>query len=272
MATTEPGPEYIWEELLRGGSSAVEAAGLMGNGISESGLDPEVINPGGPEDGVGLWQWQTTDYPDVPMPTGNRAKDIRDQVAFLIRTGGLRAASGTTVSETAGNFAANYERCDGCQPGGAQYNARVAQAATVAGWASSGSWPTKSGQATTTATLTAAEQAEQDKGQASCAWSVGWGGVPDTSWLHRIWSFGTQSGNVSAGEICLLSKSQARAMLGVGLVAAGGYIMLQGVAVMVALAGLQAVSSIRGFQGTTSAAAGTVRGLGSSARWLGTSP
>src|ERR1700727_1896856 len=231
--STATGPKYIWDVLLKGGASAVQAAGLMGNGISESGLDPEVINPGGPQDGVGLWQWQTTDYPDVPMPTGDRARDIVDQVNFLIRTGGLQAASGTTVQETAGNFAANYERCKECAPGGAQYDARRAQAATVAGWAASGSWPTKSGQATTTATLTAAQQAQQDTAQASCAWSVGWGGIPGTSWLGDLFGSG---GNVGSGEVCLLSKSQARAMAGVALLGAGGMLALIGVNWMLAAA------------------------------------
>jgi hypothetical protein len=261
--STATGPKYIWDALLKAGASAVQAAGIMGNMISESGFNPEIINPGGPQDGVGLIQWQTTDYPDVPMPTGDRARDIRDQVNFLIRTGGLQAASGTTVQETAGNFAANYERCAECAPGGAQYDARRAQAATVAGWAASGSWPTKSGQATTTATLTAAQQAQQDTAQASCAWSVGWGGIPGTSWLGDLFGSG---GNVGSGEVCLLPKSQARAMAGVALLVAGSYIILQGAGIIAATAGLAAAARV---QGATSGTAGTIRGLGSGSKWLG---
>ena len=44
-------------------------------------------------------------------------------------------------------------------------------------------------------------------------------------------------GNI--GQFCLFSKSEARAFLGVGLMAAGGLIMLPGVAIMVAAAGMR---------------------------------
>jgi hypothetical protein len=64
------------------------------------------------------------------------------------------------------------------------------------------------------------------EGQKSCAWSVGWGGIPDTSFLSGL--FGS-SGNLGSGEVCLLSKSQARALIGVGMVWAGGVLMLVGV-------------------------------------------
>jgi hypothetical protein len=71
-----------------------------------------------------------------------------------------------------------------------------------------------------TAAITTAAQS-----QATCAWSVGWGGIAGTSWLVDIFGNGG-GGNVGSGEICLLSKSQARAFVAVNLLAAGLVIIL----------------------------------------------
>lgn len=65
----------------------------------------------------------------------------------------------------------------------------------------------------TTAAITKANQT-----QAQCAWSIGWGGIPGTSWLSDLFGGG---GNLGGGEICLLSRSQARAIVAVALLWAG---------------------------------------------------
>jgi hypothetical protein len=264
-------PKDVWDGLLSAGASAVQAAGIMGNWISESGLDPESVNPGGPQDGVGIAQWQTTDYPDVPMPTGNPARDLVSQITFFTQTGGLQAAQGTTPQEVAASVAENYERCASCAAGGQQNAARQSQAGQVASWAAGGSWPSSLGGATTTATLTSAEVAQQGQAQASCAWSIGWGGIPGTSWLSDLFGGG---GNVGGGEICLLSKPQARAVIGTALLTAGGLIMTAGLVAVARAAGLPMIAGAARMipgAGAVAAAAGTAAG-GTAADASGTSP
>jgi hypothetical protein len=226
MAGDTIAPKDIWDALEKAGASAVQAAGLIGNAVQESALDPEAVNPGPPKQ-VGLWQWNLADYPAAAqLLTGNRPHDMLAQVQYLSHTGGIKAASGTTVAETAGNFAANYERCTTCQQGGAQYAARIASAKTIASYAASGDWPASTGTATDQATLTAADTAEQVKGQKECAWSIGWGGIPGTSIWN--WLFTGSGGNAGSGEVCLVRKTQIRALLGIGLVGAGTVMMMIG--------------------------------------------
>jgi hypothetical protein len=126
----------IYHELINAGASTVEALGIMANMINESGFNPEAVGDQGTS--FGLVQ-QHGNYSH--LVTGNPQQDMIRQIATLKSLGGFKAASGNTPGEAAGNFAANYERCVGCQPGGAQYNGRVANAATVVGYFKSGKWP-----------------------------------------------------------------------------------------------------------------------------------
>lgn len=137
-------PEQIYETLLANGYSSVQAFGIMANMINESSLNPEAVNPGGPQYGVGLVQWETTYYSGAAgLVTGNPVQDMDNQIKYLTQTAGPKsqATSGNTGAQVAGNFAQYFERCASCNPGGYQYNSRVANAATVEGWASSGKWP-----------------------------------------------------------------------------------------------------------------------------------
>jgi Phage tail lysozyme len=215
-------PKQIWDALIRAGASSVQAAGIMGNAIAESSLDPERhdVDSNGYYSN-GLWQFNEAAYPTSgELVTGNPDADLKAQVNFLIANGGLQAASGTTVAETSGNFASQFERCQGCQPGGSQFQQRQANGATVAGWAANGDWPASAGSAATTATLTSAQSVEQS---ASCAWGIG-SLVPDPSFFgyHPLGSF--------QGEVCILSKSQARALIGVGIATAGAIMIGLGLA------------------------------------------
>lgn len=246
-------PKDIWDALLKAGFSSVQAAGVMGNMISESSLNVEsaAMDSNGAM-AYGLVSWNAASYPNASgLVTGNPEADLRRQVDFLASSGGRAAAHGTTVAETAGNFAANYERCRGCQQGGSQYDTRVSQASTVAGWAASGSWPASKGQASTTATLTASQVASDVKKEATCAWFISFGGIPGTGaierGLHDI-TFGLLggSGNIASGAICLLSKSQARALAGFGLLGLGGVVMFGGVQLMAVAAALDVVSKLTG--------------------------
>jgi len=254
-------PEDIWNALRSAGASA-QAAGIMGNAISESSLNPEAhaMDSNGYYSN-GLWQFNEASYPTSgDLVTGNPIADLKAQVDFLIAHGGLAAASGTTVSETAGNFAAKFERCQGCAAGGAQNAARQANAATVAGWAAAGAWPATTGSASDTATLTAATSQAQAQGEAKCAWSVGWGGIADTSWLTWLATLGSSSGNIGSGEVCLLSKSAARSLIGTGLLLGGSFVMFFGLNVLAVFSGVVLVMKIAGSSGGKAAAVGGLAG------------
>jgi hypothetical protein len=211
-------PLQIYQALTKAGASTVQAIGIMANMINESDLDPEEVNPAGPQAGVGLVQWQTTDYPAAStLVTGNPQADLNAQVAYLAQTGGFAAASGATPSQAAGSFAAGYEKCQGCQPGGAQYNSRVANATTVSQWVTSGKWPASAGSAAA--------------GAGSSSGGTGPGCLlanPFSASLPLI-------GNVSAGPSCLFATSQARALIGGLMLIPAGVIGLTGVVVLIAL-------------------------------------
>lgn len=52
---------------------------------------------------------------------------------------------------------------------------------------------------------------------------IGFGGIPGTSWIEDIFGNG---GNI--GQVCLLTRPEARAMLGAAILVAGGLVMLPG--------------------------------------------
>jgi hypothetical protein len=192
----------------------------MANGIAESKLDPEAraMDSNGRYSN-GLWQFNEASYPNsASLVTGNCGQDIRQQVAFLKTVVSGQALAGSTGAQVASNFAANFERCKGCQSGGSQNAARTANAATVAGWITSGRWPTA------TAGITGS-----GGGTGSTP-----GGDPGA----------TLTGNttrclVGGGSVipCLLDASQARALIGGACLLAGGLIMAVGLA-LVAVNGL----------------------------------
>lgn len=127
------GMRGLFNALRSAGASPAQAVGLIANAMNESSLDPEAraMDSNGYYSN-GLWQFNEASYPDSgSLVTGNPAKDMIAQIQYLIRVGGLRAASGNQPGQIAGNFAANFEGCQGCQPGGDQYNSRVGNAAIV---------------------------------------------------------------------------------------------------------------------------------------------
>ncbi len=142
MAVTE---KEVYDALVAAGFSRSQAAGIMGNIQNESGFNPEAVNPGGPTAGVGLVQWETTYYPQAAgYVTGNSAKDLADQIKGIVSEAHHLNLTGT-AGQVAGTWAADFEKCQGCQPGGDQYNARVANANRIYQQAVSGRWPSKPG-------------------------------------------------------------------------------------------------------------------------------
>lgn len=208
-------PLDIWKALRNAGASSVQAAGIMGNWISESSLDPEsAATDSNGFKSYGLAQWNAGSYQQASsLVTGHAKQDLNAQVRFLAQTGGINAAKGSTPQQAAASYAANYERCQTCQSGGAQSTARQAQAATVAGWAAAGNWPASAQGGTDSATLQAAGQAQSS---ATCLWS-----------LPRI-----DLGITSVGGQCIMSKSQGRAIEGVGLMTGGAVVLGFGLVLM----------------------------------------
>lgn len=140
--TTE---KEVYDALVGVGFSRSQAAGIMGNLQNESGFNPEALNPGGPTAGVGLAQWETTYYPAAAgYRTGNPARDLAVQVKAIASEAKHLNLSGS-AGQVAGTWAADFERCAGCQPGGQQYNARVANAQRIYQQAATGKWPAPAG-------------------------------------------------------------------------------------------------------------------------------
>jgi hypothetical protein len=133
-------PQVVYNALLSAGASTIQAIGIMANAINESGFDPEAIGDNGTSFGL-VQQHGNYGY----LVTGNDTADLNAQIALLKQNGGFSAASGASAAEAASNFAANYEKCVGCQAGGAQNTSRTNNAATVLGWVNSGKWPQSAG-------------------------------------------------------------------------------------------------------------------------------
>lgn len=207
MAVT---PKQVYTGLVNAGASTIQAIGIMANGLAESGLNPEAIGDQGTS--FGTWQQHGAGY--AGLVTGNPDADLAAQIKVVAQNGGFAAASGSNAGEAAGNFAANYERCTTCQPGGTSYDQRVANAATVAGWVSSGKWPSSAGSAATPG-ASGALAASNDP---SCAWGFSGSLV------------------VTQVNICVIKKATLRHVVGGGLMVAGGTVGLFGVVLLAAFA------------------------------------
>jgi hypothetical protein len=191
------------------GASTVQAIGIMANGIAESGLNPEAVGDQGTS--FGIWQQHGGQY--STLVTGNPSADMQAQVRVVAQNGGFAAAGGSSGAEAAGNFSARYERCTTCQPGQSSYQQRVANAATVAGWVSSGKWPTSAGSATAAASGGGATSNSSDP---TCAWGFSGSLV------------------VTSVNICLVKKTTLRHLVGGLVMVAGGMVVLAGAIVLAA--------------------------------------
>jgi len=237
------GAKAIYEQLLGAGFSTVQAIGLMANAMAESSFDPEAIGDGG--NSHGLWQFNVAGgYPDAgKLTTGNPAHDITQQVGYLKSHISGSALNGTTGAQVAGNVASNFERCKYCSPGNTGPNGwstRVANAAIVEGWISSGNWPTSS------------TSSAGGSGSGLNAGAAGGGGG------------GNGAGGVTVAQLlaanpppssrclvggnafipCLLDASQARGLIGGALLLGGGIMFGAGLIVLVAF-GFQATGAAR---------------------------
>lgn len=141
MASSE---QQIYQALTAAGFSKNQAAGVMGNMQNESDFNVEsaALDSNGAMS-YGLIQWNAASYPNASsLVTGNAQKDLANQVNFLLHntSGTGQGLQGQTASEVAGNWAQFVEVCNGCQPGGAQWLQRQANANAILGQINSGNW------------------------------------------------------------------------------------------------------------------------------------
>lgn len=127
----------IFQALRGKGLTTAQAAGVMGNILHEDpALNIEQSNP----DAHGTWAWgliqwnsgglgQTQGMHLSQLITGNRQKDFQNQINQI--AGLFRPSFGNTPADVAGNWASQIEGCQGCAPGGSQWNARIASANAV---------------------------------------------------------------------------------------------------------------------------------------------
>ena len=152
----------IYTDLVNAGLSSNQAAGVMGNMEFESGFNVEAraMDTNGFYSN-GLIQWNEASYPDSgKLVTGNSNSDLMNQINYLIHNthNTQQGLAGSTAGQVGGNWASHVEVCQGCQPGGAQYNERVNAATRIEQSAQAGNWPKggsgisgSGGNATTTA-------------------------------------------------------------------------------------------------------------------------
>lgn len=216
MAGQQPAPFDIWQALEQAGATSVQAAGIMGNWIAESRLNPEsdVVDSNGYRS-YGLAQWNARSYPNAAtLVTGDPVADTAAQVRFFFQTVPQSALQGSTPQQVAANVAQNYERCQGCAAGGQSNTTRQANAATVAGWAAASNWPASLGEAADSAALTSAGQAQE---RSTCLWKLGGENI---------------IGPLNVPSVCVFSKSQGRAIAGAGLLGGGALVAAVGLVLL----------------------------------------
>jgi tail lysozyme len=216
-------PKGIYTALIAAGFSTTQAIGAMANGMAESSLNPEanVVDSNGYRS-YGIWQFNAQSYPNASgLVTGNCSADINAQVGLLKASVSGQALAGSTPGQVASNFAQYFERCQTCQPGGASNVQRVANAGVVAGWVSSGSWPTSASGLSGSSSSSSAAAGGEGSAATGSACLIQFPGV-------------TIPVAGSIGSFCIFSKGEARALIGGMLLFAGGGLFVVGALILAA--------------------------------------
>ena len=93
---------------------------------------------------------------------------------------------------------------------------------------------------------------------------IGFGGIPGTSWISDIFGGG---GNL--GQVCLLSRPSARAVIGAVILVAGGLVALPGLFLLIGGAGATTGGPVGQLASATGAAVGKVPFAGPAAETIG---
>ena len=78
-----PNASYAYSYELAEGFTPAQASGILGNLITESGINPEAIQPNGP--GRGIAQWSQGGRWQPRLMTGNPKVDLPNQLAFIMQ-------------------------------------------------------------------------------------------------------------------------------------------------------------------------------------------
>jgi len=218
----------VWLQAAKGTRYATNAwASLMAAiAEAESGGDSTVTNPtdnNGTQTSWGLWQISLGNH---QAPSPNWADPVENATLAI----GKLDTQGLTAWGTYDSGA---------------YQAYLSDKTTADLTALPGPDAASQGQ------LTAQAQA-----QANCAWGITWGGIPDTSLLRRVVSLGQSSGNIGGGQLCLLSRSQARALIAVGMMLGGAVILGLGIGFTIKAAAVAELAGLAGKLAGPAVAAG----------------
>lgn len=144
--------EQAYEFFLGQGFTSAQSAGIVGNLIQESGVNPESVQPDGP--GRGIAQWSVGGRWRPSLATGNVQQDLSNQEQYVIDELQSNPAYGlaalrqaTTPVQAAQIFGSDYERYG-------KAGARLSDAQQVFDEAQTNNWPSVSSNAPQTATLT----------------------------------------------------------------------------------------------------------------------
>lgn len=234
-------------QWIAAGGSAALAPMAAAIAEAESGGDPTKINAndtngkGGTQSSWGLWQISNGTH-TAPSPNWNNPL-VNAQLAV-----------------------AKYNAAGGWSPWGTYVTG--AYKAYLSNSTSPDTSPLTGDAALTQATSAAGAPTGTDS---DCAWGIGFGGIPGTSWLTGI--FGSGGGNLASGEVCIISKPQVRGVVGVLVIIGGLSILVQGLSIIAVTTQISAASKIfavitgggKGKSGGAAAGAGAAADTGAAA-------
>lgn len=132
-AAVSSGAATVYQALRKAGLSAVQAAGIMGNIVNESGYRVEVsaLDTNNAYS-YGLVQWNAASHPNASSyVTGNIAHDLATQVASIAASAKSIGLTSSSAAAAASQWASQFEGCKGCAPGGAQNTSRQQNAILI---------------------------------------------------------------------------------------------------------------------------------------------
>jgi Phage tail lysozyme len=132
-AGVSAGAATVYQALRHAGLTAVQAAGIMGNIVNESGYRVEVsaLDTNNAYS-YGLVQWNAASHPNArSYVTGNIAHDLATQIASIVGSAKSIGLTSSSPAAAASQWASQFEGCVGCQPGGSQNSQRQANAEAI---------------------------------------------------------------------------------------------------------------------------------------------
>jgi Phage tail lysozyme len=132
-ANVSAGASAVYQALRTAGLTAIQAAGIMGNIQNESNyrVDISHLDSNG-KYSYGLVQWNAASHANASSyVTGNIAHDLATQIASIVRSAKSIGLTSSSPAAAASQWAAQFENCKGCQPGGSQNSQRQFNATLI---------------------------------------------------------------------------------------------------------------------------------------------